>query len=204
MLLLAGGAIALMSKKEEKNGNNNTNLPPTKYDRPMFDGKPTTYIKAVYPYALQAHNQYPKVPVELIIAQSGLESGWGKAAVGNNFFGVKVGKGWLGDKQLITTFEVLARNTGYNFPEVISVTPTATGKYRWKVKDYFRKYESPAGSFLDYCKLITSGRYADDYASNDVEKIIAEIKKDGYATDPNYVSKVSNLAKMVRNVIKVA
>lgn len=195
-LALVGGGVAVQN-------NNPSTSQTSNYDRPIFKGQ-TDFIKKVYPYALQAQRMYPKVPVSLIIAQAGLESGWGKAAVGNNFFGVKAGKSWKGERQLITTTEILPRPSGYNFPEIISVTPTANGKYRYKVKDWFRKYPSPLYSFLDYCKLITSGRYADNYSKGDVYSIIEEIKKDGYATDPNYVPKLKKLVDLVDKVIREA
>ncbi len=56
------------------------------------------------------------------IAQAALESGWGKSAPGNMFFGVKASKTTPENKkQLLATVEVLSdEKQGYRFPEVIS------------------------------------------------------------------------------------
>lgn len=205
-ILFAGGAtlaaIVLFSSVKGNKVPPDATLPIPSYTRGIYDGKPSTFIKFNYPFALQAQRLYKQVPVQLILAQSGLESNWGKAAPGNNFFGVKAGKNWKGEKQLLKTTEILPRNSGYSFPEVISVTQLPSGKFRWVVRDYFRKYDSPLGGYLDYCKLITSGRYADNYKKGDVYSIIDEIKKDGYATDPNYTVKLKKLADLVSNQIR--
>ena len=193
--------------------------PPTPAAVKSFTGSPTDFIKQMYPYALAAKKVYPKVPYQLILAFSGLESGWGKAAPGFNFFGTKPGPAWKGEKQLITTTEILPKKSGYNFPKVISVTDSTKypGKYTWKVQDYFRKYPTPLDAFLDFCKFITSGRYAKAFLNSDIKSIIAGIDimpldpedgdgingiwKAGYATDPGYVDKIMKLVDVINKVI---
>lgn len=58
--------------------------------------------------------------------------------------------------------------------------------------DMAKRYTSPEESIRDYARLIsTTPRYAQAYAvRNNPVQMIQEIKKAGYATDPNYVSKV--------------
>lgn len=55
-------------------------------------------------------------------------------------------------------------------------------------------YATPQQSMIDYARLITSDpRYQNAMQySNDPFRMITEIKKAGYATDPNYVKKVVN------------
>lgn len=168
-----------------------------------FTGSPTDFIKKMLPYAIQAQKSYPKVPIQLILAFAGLESGWGKSAPGFNFFGTKTGSAWTGEKQLIDTTEILPKKTGYNFPKVYSITDSTKypGKYTWKVADYFRKYPSPTEAFLDFCKFITSGRYANAYTSKDIRTIVTNIWKAGYATAPGYVDAIMKLVDTINKVI---
>lgn len=180
-----------------------TKAPPPGPASKAFTGSPTDFIKKMYPYAIQAQKVYPKVPYQLILAFAGLESGWGKAAPGFNFFGTKPGPYWKGEKQIFDTTEVLPKKSGYNFPKVYSVTDSTKypGKYTWKVQDYFRKYPSPLDAFLDFCKFITSGRYSDDYKIPTIKAIVTEIWKDGYATDPGYVNKILKLVDVINKVV---
>jgi flagellum-specific peptidoglycan hydrolase FlgJ len=203
-ILLAGGAVVafaiLAAGKKTVDSNEAKVIPIIKG---QYDGKPSTFIKLNYPYALMAQRKYLKVPVDLILAQSGLESQWGKHGPGFNYFGIKADKGWKGDKQLLQTTEIFSTNTGHSFPEVIKIEKMPSGKYHWTVKDYFRKYASPLEGYLDYCRFITSGRYKNAYESGNLYTTIDMIAKDGYATDPNYASKLKNLASIVDKQVKL-
>nr|WP_216586510.1 glucosaminidase domain-containing protein [Bacteroides coprosuis] len=100
------------------------------------------FVEAYKPFAKETEAK-TGINANFILAQSALETGWGKSAPGNMMFGVKASKNTPEDKkQLITTREVLSR-PNYKFPEVISVTKRADGKYTYKVKDWFRKYDTP-------------------------------------------------------------
>jgi len=223
--LIIGGVALLAIMAATSGSKSNTSAPysPTsnKDIRLPFDGKLTTYVRLAYPYALEAHKKYPKVPVNLILTQSALESAYGKASPGNMFFGVKANKNWQGDKQLLRTTEILPKGSGYSFPEVISITKLPSGKYRWVVRDWFRKYPTPLGSFEDYCKLLYSPRYAkalakspnlnamiagttDIYYNDPQFSDISGIKEAGYATDPGYVPKVQKLALLINDAMRNA
>lgn len=137
-----------------------------------------------------------QVPASVTLAQAALESGWGKHAPGFNFFGIKAGSSWTGKKQLLTTHEIHSDNdkNKHNYPEVISITEFTDSKgatkYKWKVKDNFRAYDSATDSFNDHGNfLVANKRYkkAFDY-TNDSHQFIQEVAKAGYATDPNYAS----------------
>ena len=64
----------------------------------------------------------------------------------------------------------------------------------------FRAYESPADSFRDYAKLIRNNpRYENAVGTGtDVASFAAALQKGGYATDPNYASKIVAVANDVR------
>ena len=50
--------------------------------------KPTEFINKYMPFAKIPQTE-TGIPAIAIIAQSALESGWGKKAIGNNLFGIK-------------------------------------------------------------------------------------------------------------------
>lgn len=158
------------------------------------------FFKTYYEYALLCERK-SKVPALLTLAQAALESGWGNNAVGNNFFGIKVTKKWNGEKQLLTTTEI--HNDGdrskHPYPVIISITPYTDNnnqiKYRWKVKDYFRSYNTPLDSFLDHSTFLTSNtRYRKAFATSDPYVFAYAIAAAGYATAPNY-------AEVLREII---
>lgn len=135
----------------------------------------------------------------LILAQAALESGWGRYAPGNMFFGIKDTDGINGNEQLVTTTEY-SRRADLKFPQVISVTPTVMNgvkMFKYKVKDYFRKYDTPADSFTDHANFfLTNKRYNKALlVKSDPYKFADEIAAAGYATAPDY-------AKLLKSIIK--
>lgn len=193
-------AVALLSMGKKVVSHIDTNSTGN-YIRPLYDGKPSTFVRLSYPYAAQANKVFTQVPIILMLTQGGLESEFGKAAPGNNFWGIKAGKNYPGETQLLKTTEILSKGSGYSFPQVISITKMPSGKYHWVIRDYFRKYESPYLAFLDYAKLMTSGRYKSAFNSRDINTIIDRIAAAGYATDPKYASKLKNIASLIQKQI---
>ena len=63
----------------------------------------------------------------------------------------------------------------------------------------FRSYASYRDSFHDLVNLLQSNsRYQDVLKSADKpEQFVRELQKAGYATDPNYASKISNIARQM-------
>jgi flagellar protein FlgJ len=117
------------------------------------------------------------------------------------FFGVKATKDTPPDKrQLLITTEVFSdEKQGYRFPAVLSVTKRTDGKYTYKVKDWFRKYDTPADCFSDHANFFYKNkRYANalNYKSNP-NRFAEEIAKAGYATDPNYAGTLKTIIKMI-------
>lgn len=141
----------------------------------------------------------------IILTQAAHESAFGKYAFGNNFFGIKHGKNWKGKKQLLRTTEY-SINPNLTFPEIISKTlVTKKGKQLWeyKIRDYFRAYDTPAEGFLDHGNfLISNKRYATALTFKDnPEKFFLEVAKAGYATDPRYAEKLIEVYRLIKTQI---
>jgi flagellar protein FlgJ len=136
-----------------------------------------------------------------ILAQAALESGWGKHAPGNMFFGVKASKNTPPEKkQLLLTSEVLKDDKqGYRFPIVLSITKRPDGKYLYRVKDWFRKYQTPEECFNDHAGFFyRHKRYAEGLkVKDDPYKFAEAVAKAGYATDPSYADKLKRIIKLI-------
>ena len=106
----------------------------------------------------------------LVLAQTALETGYGKSAPNNNLFGIK----GQGSTQRTKEF----RN----------------GQMQSESAN-FRSYEDPAQSFDDYADLMLgSERYAGVLGAKGLENQISAMAKSGYATDPNYGQKLMSIA----------
>jgi len=166
---------------------------------------PKNFVSSYLPYALEAQSA-TGISAVAILAQAALESGWGDRAVGNMFFGIKdTDKGKTGKGQLLVTTEYLkSPDQKKLFPEVISVTWNERRK-RWKyvVKDWFRKYDSPAGSFKDHAQFfLQNQRYAQAMANaGDPIQFLQAVAKAGYATAPDYAKILIQLVKMIQKNI---
>jgi flagellum-specific peptidoglycan hydrolase FlgJ len=142
------------------------------------------------------------VPALVILAQAALESGWGSVAPGNMFFGVKDNDGLNGNEQLLLTTEYLD-NPNKKFPVTVSVVQVGKKLWKYRVKDWFRKYATPEESFTAHALLLsTRKRYeqAMEHA-DDPYKFAEEIHKAGYATDPDYTKKLHKLITMIRQYL---
>ena len=65
---------------------------------------PKQFVKAYLPYAKETETK-TGISAIAILTQAALESGWGKVAPNNMFFGIKDTDGVNGNEQLITTTE---------------------------------------------------------------------------------------------------
>ncbi len=124
-----------------------------------------------------------------LVAQAALETGWGKSVMraedgssSHNLFGIKAGKSWQGGQARAITSE---------FRDGAMVKETAQ----------FRSYDSYQDSFHDLVTLLQSNdRYKDVVKSADnPERFVRELQKAGYATDPNYASKISQIANSMNS-----
>ncbi|WP_051336121.1 glycoside hydrolase family 73 protein [Aquimarina latercula] len=167
-----------------------------------------TFVLRYYPYAKKA-SEKTGIPVIFALAQSALESGWGKSAKGNMMFGIKKGSGrnyggWQGHSQLITTTEYSSVPTRH-FPFIYPGYPIqqSNGKWKYRIKDVFRAYPNPFFSFIDWAGLLFKNRrysLAMQYRK-DPYRFADEVAKAGYATDPNYASKVKRIMKEIEQIV---
>ena len=165
---------------------------------------PKEFINQYKPFALETERK-TGISHLFILAQAALESGWGERGVGNNFFGIKVPKNLVSNtpankKQLFKTTEVLnAPNLGYKFPQVMSIYQLPNGKYKYEVKDWFRKYDTPEECFTDHAQFFfRNKRYAKALlVRSDPYKFAEEVAKAGYATAPNYADSLKKLIKKI-------
>jgi flagellum-specific peptidoglycan hydrolase FlgJ len=141
------------------------------------------------------------IPALFTLGQGALESGWGEKAIGNALFGIKAGGSWEGKKQLVTTTEYFKDDKqGHRFPEVISITKVEDGKYKYKVKDWFRDYETVEEGLADHSRfLITNKRYTGAFNTTTPEEFAHAVAAAGYATASNYGD---TLVSMINSVKK--
>ena len=152
------------------------------------------FVAKYKPYALECQ-QATGLHYHATLVQAALESGWGASAPGNNFFGIKDTDGVNGNEQLLRTTEVLKHDKG-KFPEIISITKSGAN-FIYKIRDWFRKYDSPAKGFKDHAEFfVKNPRYRFAWAvRHDAELFLKEVAKAGYATDPDYEKKLIETLK---------
>lgn len=165
---------------------------------------PKEFVTTYLPFA-KLTEQKSGISAIAVLAQAALESGWGKIAPGNMFFGVKDTDGINGNEQLVTTTEYSKRQD-LKFPEIISVVPVLIkGEkfFKYTVKDYFRKYNSPEECFTDHAMFfVKNHRYATALTvGKNPYLFFDEIAKAGYATAPDYASVLKSVAQTIEKNI---
>ena len=130
------------------------------------------------------------IPASYMVGQAGHETGWGKheikmkgGAPSYNLFGIKAGSGWTGKVAEVTTTEYV------------------NGEAK-KTVAKFRAYDSYESSFRDYARLITqTPRYAQaSQQTGSAQAFASGLQKAGYATDPNYASKLGNAINVAQRL----
>ncbi len=127
------------------------------------------------------------MPANYMLGQAALETGWGRkeikgadGAPSHNLFGIKATGGWKG-----------------------KVVETVTTEYidgiKQKRVEKFRAYDSYADSFKDFANLIQNNpRYQSVMANVDsINGYARALQNSGYATDPNYASKLASVINKV-------
>ena len=144
----------------------------------QFDGSVAGFVDALLPLAQQAAAKLGIDP-EVLLAQSALETGWGKKVSidgsgqsSNNMFNIKADKRWPGATVQVNTVEF---NNGVPVPERAS----------------FRVYNNAQHSFDDYVAFVSeSPRYSRATSAQGSEQFVRELSAAGYATDPQYADKI--------------
>jgi flagellar protein FlgJ len=165
---------------------------------------PKVFVSTLLPFAKECESK-TGISAVAILAQAAWESGWGKAAPGNMYFGVKDSDGLNGNEQLLVTHEYSSRQD-LKFPVIISVVPVVRNgrkMFKYTIKDYFRKYNTPAECFIDHGNFfIRNTRYAAAMkVKNDPGRFFEEIAKAGYATDPNYAANLKSVVSAIQKNI---
>ena len=117
--------------------------------------------------------------VECILAQAILESAWGKSQLAkkyNNFFGMKTGRGWKGEKAELSTKE-----------EINGELFTVIGS--------FRAYPDIESGIAGYFDFVSSKRYANLKTAKNYKDYAEMVKADGWATSSSYTKNLINIVE---------
>jgi flagellar protein FlgJ len=144
---------------------------------------PAQFLAASVTGAQQGWRDYG-VPASVTIAQAILESGWGKSSLSTtdrNYFGIKCQSGKYG---------TLASGCH----DYVTQECTAAGNC-FTTTASFRTYATMGHSFRDHGNFLrVNSRYKPAFAyTKDANKFIWNVWKAGYATDPNYYTKITTL-----------
>ena len=132
------------------------------------------FINFILPSAKMIEKKY-KIPYKFIIAQLGLETAWGKSSLTQkafNFAGIKARPGE---------------------PFIEMMTKEFLNGKMVEIPQKFWRGANIIEGLEKYVKVLLLPRYKEAFKYTDPEKFAIEIKKGGYATDPNYVSKLKNI-----------
>lgn len=142
-----------------------------------ISGSKQEFVNALLPAAIE-ESKRTGVDPRIIVAQAAQETGWGRAAPGNNYFGIKShGKG---GGQNLKTHEYV------------------NGK-RVNITDSFRKFKSPADSVRGYGDFIlTNPRYKPFREAQGLDAQLEALQASGYATDPKYSQSVGAIARGIQ------
>ncbi len=152
-----------------------------KEEAPGF-ATPQAFVEELWPAAEKAAAELGVAP-EVLLAQSALETGWGKAVIrkvdgssSHNLFNIKADRRWSGESASVSTLE---------FDGDVARREVAS----------FRAYDSYQQSFDDYVAFVKgSPRYQDALAqAADGAEYVRQLHQAGYATDPEYSSKINKI-----------
>lgn len=151
---------------------------------------PEDFIAKMTPHAEKAANALG-VDKSILLAQSALETGWGKYVLANgrgdsshNVFNIKRGVAWQNESVNHTTLEF-------------------SGGVFSKEQAEFRVYDHVAASFDDYVDFISkNARYEKAVLSQSDNTYIRELQAAGYATDPDYSDKVLDIQKRINSFLE--
>lgn len=132
------------------------------------------FVKNAMPAAQRVAKRL-NVPVEAVIGQWGLETGWGKSVIPgtNNLGNIKDFRGGG-----------------------VSAKDNANGKV-----DKYRQYASVDEFADDFANLLANSNYKAVPGTKDAQSYFAALKAARYAEDPDYVAKGASAAKMVADAI---
>jgi flagellar protein FlgJ len=151
------------------------------------------FIQDLWPQAQEA-GQVLGVDPRHLIAQAALETNWGRnlpqdstGRSSNNLFGIKAAAGWSGATATRDTQE-FQNGVATNIPA------------------QFKVYATPAESFQDYVALLRDNpRYSTALnTGGNVQAFATGLQRGGYATDPDYATKIAAVANTVAHKVSAA
>lgn len=166
--------------------------PPLAPGKAVFSS-PQEFVDTMLPMAEAAAEKIGVDP-RYLVAQAALETGWGKSIIrtgdgesSHNLFGIKTHNSWDGESARVLTTEYKGGK---------AVRETAN----------FRAYDSYAQSFDDYVSFLqNNGRYEKALnVTENPERFVKELQQAGYATDPQYARKISQIARKMQTYEAVA
>lgn len=165
---------------------NNATITPVPESNEIIFKTPEDYLKTMYPIARDIESTHG-IPATVMLAQSALETGWGKHIIkdnvgGNSFnlFGIKADARWQGGIAHATTVEF-------------------RGGVAEMSRENFRSYGSFRESMNDYADFLTSSpRYSQVLENVTDPKLFSlALQQAGYATDPEYSNKINRIVSSV-------
>ncbi|MDQ2043046.1 flagellar assembly peptidoglycan hydrolase FlgJ [Pseudoalteromonas sp. 20-92] len=163
--------------------NMNVDITESKIETPVFESA-EEFVSSVWEHAKTAAKKIGLNPA-VMVAQAALETGWGKHIINksdgnssNNLFNIKSDKSWEGEKASKVTLE---------FEQGTAV----------KKKASFRAYDSIKESVNDFVDFLTQNPRYQEALKNTAKPsdFLDSLQKAGYATDPNYASKIKQVLK---------
>jgi flagellar protein FlgJ len=165
-----------------------TRQPNTAVDAVKTNSSQPAHVQA-FQDRLQVHaedaSRTTGIPANFMLGQAALESGWGKREIramdgsaSHNLFGIKANAGWKGKVvEAVTT-------------EYVNGMPQ-------KRIEKFRAYDSYADAFRDYANLLRKNPRYENVLANarDVHGFAQGLQRAGYATDPNYATKLTQIIR---------
>ena len=175
------------------------------------EDKRVRFKKRLLPIAERIMEEFG-IPPELIITQAAHESNWGESQLSraaDNLFGMTANESWIKNGRDI--YSIASREYSKFPPEkirywneqgdIIEKKTDGHGGSILMVEIRFRKYKSWDESVDDWAhKIANTERYKQAYfyaklgSAND---FFYELKKSGYATDPEYSEKLLNVYNVV-------
>jgi peptidoglycan hydrolase FlgJ len=156
----------------------------------VSDTDKATFVRNMLPHAQAAGQQLGVDPGNLL-AQAALETNWGQnlpqdssGRSSNNLFGMKASTGWTGATVSSSTVEY----------QGMAATSTSA---------QFKAYATPEQSFQDYVSLLRDNpRYSGALnTGSNVQAFAAGLQRGGYATDPDYASKIAAVSHKVSSAV---
>jgi len=145
---------------------------------PQFKGgDKESFIQEMLPHAMRVSKETGIDP-RLVIAQAAQETGWGRSAPNNNYFGIK-SHGKPGGVRMSTSEHVNGQDV--------------------TIQDSFRGYDGMGQSADDYAAFLKSNpRYSEMLSAVGLDSQVSALGRSGYATDPNYSTSVGSIANSIK------